>query len=111
MLINFVNAINAVRGPVWLVMVGTLAMLLLFARYYKQTPSGNLIDSLNSIHPAVYGFILCMMGVILELNGHENAGDKVFLSGASFIGGVAATKFLASTASPNVATAQAQNPS
>lgn len=88
-MLNAVNAINAVRGEVWLMMFATTAMFLLYARYHKTAPSGNLVDSFNSIHPAVYGFVLCMMGVVLELNGHEQAGDKVFLSGASFIGGVA----------------------
>jgi hypothetical protein len=89
MFLNFVNAINAVRGEVWLMLFVTTAMFLLYARYHKTAPSGNLVESFNSIHPAVYGFVLCMMGVVLELNGHEQAGDKVFLSGASFIGGVA----------------------
>jgi hypothetical protein len=88
-MLNAVNAINAVRGEVWLMLFATTAMFLLYARYHKTAPSGNLVESFNSIHPAVYGFVLCMMGVVLELNGHEQAGDKVFLSGASFIGGVA----------------------
>lgn len=87
---NAVNAINAVRGPVWLVLLTLAILVLIYARYRKLQPTGNLVDSLNSIHPAVYGFVLCIWGIVLALNAHEQFGDKVFLSGASFIGGVMA---------------------
>ncbi len=85
---RLVNALNAVHGPIWIVLLAVLALFTLYARYRKLPPSGNFVDSLNSVHPAVYGFVLCIWGIVLALNSHEQFGDKVFLSGASFIGGV-----------------------
>ena len=87
---GIVQAINTIHGSVWIVMLVFFFGALLFARYRNVPPSANLVESLNAIHPAVYGFVLCNWGLILALNGHEQFGDKVFLSGASFIGGVAA---------------------
>ncbi|HWF03631.1 MAG TPA: hypothetical protein VHA06_08095 [Candidatus Angelobacter sp.] len=90
-MLNFVEALNQIHGIVWLNFVVILGMLLVFARYRKQParPAGSLIDVLNSVHPAVYGFIFGMSAIALMLVGHSAEGEKVFLSGASFIGGVA----------------------
>lgn len=88
---NFVNAINALRGGIWVVFMATLAMILLYCRYHNRPSSqtGAWVDLVNSVHPAVYGFALCIMAYSLMLIGHSSEGEKVFLSGASFIGGVA----------------------
>lgn len=89
---NFVNAVNAVNGRAWIAVIILLAMALLFVRYCRIAPKGSIIDSLNSTHVAVFGFVLCLCGIGLTLSGHAEAGDKVFLSGASFIGGIAASR-------------------
>lgn len=101
---NFVNALNALNGRVWLGVVVLLLMMLLFLRYRNVTPTGSFIDSLNSVHVAWLGFTLCLCGVALMISGQGEYGDKVFLSGASFIGGIAATKAVNGSANGNGAT-------
>src|SRR5690349_54153 len=89
---NFVNALNAIHGQFWLVVLVLVAMLLLHIRYRNVTPSGSLVEELNSLHVAWIGFVLCLCAIAVILGGHEAAGDKIFLSGASFIGGIAVSK-------------------
>lgn len=103
---NAVNALNAIHGQLLLFLLTLTAMLLMYSRYRKIEPIGpaHLIDALNTIHPAVYGFVICMMGIALEMTGHSQAGDKVFLSGASFIGGVAARSILPGRPATNTVT-------
>lgn len=97
---NFVNAINAINGRVWLGCLVVLAMLLLHLRYRKVTPTGSLLDSINGIHVAILGFVLCLCGIGMALSGHEGFGDKVFLSGASFIGGVGVGRIMTGKSDP-----------
>jgi len=89
---NAVNAINSIHGQIWLVLLLALVIILLYARYRSVPPTGSLVDSLNSVHVAWLGFTLCLCGIALMMSGEGQFGDKVFLSGASFIGGIAATK-------------------
>lgn len=89
---NFIDALNSIHGQVWLVLITFCAMLLLYLRYRKAPPATSLVDSLNSIHVALLGFVICLVAVMLMMAGHAQEGDKVFLSGASFIGGIAAAK-------------------
>ncbi|HEY2497300.1 MAG TPA: hypothetical protein VGK24_09545 [Candidatus Angelobacter sp.] len=88
---TIVNALNALHGALLLVFVVLFVAILIFARYrnHPPAPAGTLVDVINSVHPAVYGFALCVMAYTLMLIGHGSEGEKVFLSGASFIGGVA----------------------
>ena len=89
---KFIDVINSIHGQVWLVLIAFTAMLLLYLRYRNTPPAASLVDSLNSIHVALLGFVICLMAVMLMMAGHAQEGDKVFLSGASFIGGIAAVK-------------------
>lgn len=85
---DFVTALNAVKLTVWLVLLGLTVLFLSYARYRKEPATGSLVDMINSISIANYGFILCMAAIGLIMANKDQAGDKIFLSGASFIGGV-----------------------
>lgn len=104
MLLNFVNALNAIHGQLLLFVLIIFAMVLLYLRYYKVQPTGSIVDSLNAVHVAWLGFALCLCGIFLIVAGHDQAGDKVFLSGASFIGGIAATRAVNGNGNGNGAT-------
>jgi peptidoglycan/LPS O-acetylase OafA/YrhL len=87
-----INAINSIHGQVWLCLFTFAGMLLVYLRYRKFPPAASLVDTLNSLHIALLGFAICILAVLLILAGHPAEGDKIFLSGASFIGGIAAGK-------------------
>jgi hypothetical protein len=89
---NLVTAINSIHGQVWLCLFTLAGMLLVYLRYRKFQPAASLVDTLNSLHIALLGFALCIIAVLLILAGYPAEGDKIFLSGASFIGGIAAGK-------------------
>jgi hypothetical protein len=96
-MMNFVNAMNALNGRVWLACIVVLVIVLLHLRYRKLAPTGSLLDSINGVHVAILGFVLCLCGIGMALSGHEGFGDKVFLSGASFIGGVGVGRIMSKT--------------
>jgi hypothetical protein len=93
-MINFVNALNSIRPMIWLVMISTLVVCLIYKRYSKTPPTGALLDQINGVHIAILGFALCLCGIALAVNGHEIFADKVFVSGASFIGGIGVGKMM-----------------
>lgn len=85
---DFVAALNAVKLTVWLVMLALTCLFLAYFRYRKEPATGSIVEMINSISIANYGFILCMAAIGLIMANKDQAGDKIFLSGASFIGGV-----------------------
>lgn len=93
---DFVTALNAVKLTVWLVLLAITCLILSYLRYRNQPVSGSVVDMINSISIANYGFILCMAAIGLIMANKDQAGDKIFLSGASFIGGVGVGSALAS---------------
>ncbi len=89
-MLNTVNALNAIQGRFWLFWIVLLSIVLVYLRDRRNPTGPSIIESLNGLHVAWLGFALCLFGISLMIAGHGNEGDKVFLSGASFIGGVAA---------------------
>lgn len=97
---TFVNALNALHGQVLLLFAFLFCVTLLFVRYRKAPANGSIVDSLNSVHIAWLGFALCLCGIALMMASHGPEGDKVFLAGASFIGGIAAAKAVNGSGKP-----------
>lgn len=100
---TLVNALNEVHGQVLVFVIALVAMVLLFVRYKSAPHSGpgSFIDALNGVHVTAWGVLLALVGIAVVLANHETFGDKVFVAGASFIGGMGAAKLMSSNGNGN----------